>query len=84
MASRSDYPSELSTCQEGTFWAKKNPGNPVSLNDTSILAGWAGAFSTWSGRGRQIYCYFHNDQAGYAVQNAQQFQQMTSSNQPDN
>lgn len=38
--------------------------------DTQTLAGWAGAFSTWSKQGRSIYCYFDNDEAGYAAQNA--------------
>jgi uncharacterized protein YecE (DUF72 family) len=34
------------------------------------LAGWAGAFSTWASQGHSIYCYFDNDQAGYAALNA--------------
>jgi uncharacterized protein YecE (DUF72 family) len=34
------------------------------------LAGWAGAFSTWWKQGKDVFCYFDNDQAGYAVQNA--------------
>lgn len=52
--------------------------------NTSTLAGWAGAFATWSGQGRQIYCYFDNDQAGYAVKNALQLQQMTNPEPTDN
>ena len=38
--------------------------------DAQTLAGWAGAFSTWAGKGLQVYCYFDNDQSGYAVRNA--------------
>lgn len=38
--------------------------------DTAVLSGWAGAFSTWARQGKEIYCYFDNDEAGYAVQNA--------------
>jgi uncharacterized protein YecE (DUF72 family) len=38
--------------------------------DNRTLAGWAGALSTWSGQGKHIYCYFDNDEAGYAAQNA--------------
>jgi uncharacterized protein YecE (DUF72 family) len=34
------------------------------------LAGWAGALSSWLRQGRDVYCYFDNDEAGYAVQNA--------------
>ena len=44
--------------------------------DTQTLAGWAGAFSTWSSRGNEVYCYFDNDQHGYAVQNALRLQSM--------
>jgi uncharacterized protein YecE (DUF72 family) len=38
--------------------------------DQQVLAGWAGALSTWAGQGKAIYCYFNNDERGYAVQNA--------------
>ncbi len=34
------------------------------------LTGWAGAFSSWIKQGKEIYCYFDNDEKGYAVQNA--------------
>ncbi len=34
------------------------------------LAGWAGAFSAWSRQGKQVYCYFDNDENGYAAQDA--------------
>lgn len=40
------------------------------------LAGWAGAFSTWSAGGKRIYCYFNNDQEGFAVENALRLRQM--------
>jgi len=38
--------------------------------DQQTLSGWAGAFSQWRGQGRDLYCYFDNDQAGYAALNA--------------
>jgi len=44
--------------------------------DRQTLAGWAGAFSTWSSQGRSIYCYFDNDEAGYAAKNAKALQSM--------
>ncbi len=44
--------------------------------ETETLAGWAGAFSTWRNQGRDIYCYFDNDEAGYAVENAMELQAM--------
>lgn len=44
--------------------------------DTQALSGWAGAFSTWSDMGKEIFCYFDNDEAGYAAQNAAQIKKM--------
>jgi uncharacterized protein YecE (DUF72 family) len=40
------------------------------------LAGWAGAFSTWLEGGRTVYCYFDNDETGYAPEDALRLQQM--------
>lgn len=44
--------------------------------DVQALAGWAGAFSTWSGQGREVYCYFDNDEAGHAAEDALRLQEM--------
>ena len=44
--------------------------------DTAALAGWAGAISTWRDQGRDVHCYFDNDQAGYAVANAMELDGM--------
>ena len=44
--------------------------------DNQDLAGWAGAFSSWEKQGKQIYCYFDNDEKGYAAQNALTLQDM--------
>lgn len=43
---------------------------------TEDLAGWAGAFSTWARQGKDVYCYFDNDEAGYAAQDALRLQEM--------
>ena len=40
------------------------------------LADWAGAISNWADQGREIFCYFDNDQYGYAAQNARSLQDM--------
>jgi uncharacterized protein YecE (DUF72 family) len=40
------------------------------------LAGWASVFSAWQKEGLDVYCYFDNDEAGYAVQDALSLQQM--------
>jgi uncharacterized protein YecE (DUF72 family) len=38
--------------------------------ETTVLEEWASHFSVWAGEGKEIYCYFDNDEAGYAVQDA--------------
>ncbi len=37
---------------------------------TRELTGWAGAISTWRHQGKDVYCYFDNDEKGYAPHNA--------------
>jgi len=44
--------------------------------DSTALSGWAGAISSWARGKREIYCYFDNDQSGYAPQDAQALNQM--------
>jgi uncharacterized protein YecE (DUF72 family) len=46
--------------------------------DTQTLAGWAGAFSAWAAHGKEIFCYFDNDQEGYAAQDALRLKEMVS------
>jgi len=46
--------------------------------DIQTLAGWAGAFSTWATEGREIFCFFDNDEAGFAIQDALRLQEMIS------
>jgi len=53
------------------------PGEPYrGQYGTAVLAGWAGAFSTWSGQGKEVYCYFDNDEAGYAAKDALRLKKM--------
>lgn len=40
------------------------------------LGGWAGAFAAWHRQGREIFCYFDNDENGYAVVNAMELLDM--------
>jgi uncharacterized protein YecE (DUF72 family) len=44
--------------------------------DTRTLAGWAGAISAWAAQGKEVFCYFDNDQAGFATQNALELQEL--------
>ena len=53
------------------------PGEPYQgTYDDRTLAGWMQTFSSWIRQGRDVYCYFNNDQAGYAVENALTLQAM--------
>jgi uncharacterized protein YecE (DUF72 family) len=40
------------------------------------LSGWAGAVNAWLDAGRDVYCYFDNDQNGYAPQDALALQEL--------
>jgi uncharacterized protein YecE (DUF72 family) len=41
------------------------------------LRGWAGAFAGWTRAGKDVYCYFDNDEAGYAALDAARLREMT-------
>ncbi len=43
------------------------------------LAGWTGAISQWVNNGKQVFCYFDNDQSGFAAQNALRLYDMLDS-----
>jgi uncharacterized protein YecE (DUF72 family) len=47
---------------------------------SSSLSGWAGAISAWAKEKKEIYCYFDNDQSGYAVQDASELDRMMEDN----
>jgi uncharacterized protein YecE (DUF72 family) len=42
------------------------------------LSGWAGAIAAWKEKGLDIYCYFDNDQNGYAAINAVELREMVT------
>jgi uncharacterized protein YecE (DUF72 family) len=42
----------------------------------SDLSGWAGAFSAWARSGKDVYCYFDNDDSGHAPRNALRLKEM--------
>jgi len=44
---------------------------------TAALAEWAGAISAWSRQGKDVYCYFDNDEAGFAPEDALRLKEMT-------
>lgn len=48
------------------------------LYSPQALSAWVRRFRTWGERVRDVYLYFDNDEAGYAVRNALQVQRMTA------
>lgn len=46
--------------------------------DDQSLQGWAGAISAWMDKGLDVYCFFDNDQKGYAPRNASKLLEMLS------
>ena len=47
--------------------------------DQAALAHWAERAQAWADQGRDVHCYFDNDQQGYAVENALGMQAMLAS-----
>ncbi len=53
------------------------PGGAYEGNyDEGMLAAWARELSGWARQGRDVCCYFDNDQEGYAVRNALRLREM--------
>jgi len=47
------------------------PGKPYQGSyDDKRLSGWAGDFASWALQGHAVFCYFDNDERGYAARNA--------------
>lgn len=46
---------------------------------SQTLSGWAGAMTSWVSQNRSVYCFFDNDQEGYAALNARKLRDMLSS-----
>jgi uncharacterized protein YecE (DUF72 family) len=40
--------------------------------DTGTLSSWAERISAWHGEGKNVFCYFDNDEGGFAVRNARE------------
>jgi uncharacterized protein YecE (DUF72 family) len=45
------------------------------------LKSWGGQITEWSGQGKDVYCYFDNDEKGYAAHDAIRLQQIISEEQ---
>jgi uncharacterized protein YecE (DUF72 family) len=47
------------------------PGGPYQGRyDDQTLRAWAAAMAAWTQQGREVFCYFDNDEAAYAAHNA--------------
>jgi uncharacterized protein YecE (DUF72 family) len=44
--------------------------------DSETLHNWAESISQWAETGKEVYCYFDNDQAGYAAMNAAELREI--------
>jgi uncharacterized protein YecE (DUF72 family) len=44
--------------------------------DSSVLSEWAENFIAWSSDGKEVFCYFDNDEFGFAAQDASELQQI--------
>jgi uncharacterized protein YecE (DUF72 family) len=65
------YLSPLEVTADFVYIRLHGPGGPYQGQyDHETLAGWAGAMAAWSREGREVFCYFDNDEAGYAAQDA--------------
>jgi uncharacterized protein YecE (DUF72 family) len=52
-------------------------GKYAGTYSDEALADWARAFAAWDRAGKDVYCYFDNDQAGYAAKDALRLKQLT-------
>jgi uncharacterized protein YecE (DUF72 family) len=71
------YLSPKETTADFVYIRLHGPGGPYQGRyGTQTLAEWARAISAWSRQGREVFCYFDNDEAGFAPQNALELQEM--------
>jgi uncharacterized protein YecE (DUF72 family) len=71
------YLSPLEVTADFVYIRLHGPGGPYQGQyDDKTLAGWAGAMAAWSRQGREVFCYFDNDEAGYAAQDAARLQNL--------
>jgi uncharacterized protein YecE (DUF72 family) len=70
------HQSPLEVTADFVYIRLHGPGDAYQGSyDDATLAGWAERLRTWADEGRDVYCYFDNDEAGYAAQDAARLQQ---------
>jgi len=71
------YLSPLEVTADFVYIRLHGPGGPYQGQyDDETLAGWARAIAAWSREGREVFCYFDNDEGGYAAQDAGRLQDL--------
>jgi uncharacterized protein YecE (DUF72 family) len=71
------YLSPLEVTADFVYIRLHGPGGPYQGQyDDATLAGWAGSMAAWGRQGREVFCYFDNDEAGYAAQDALRLQDL--------
>ncbi len=67
------YRSPLEVTAEFVYLRLHGPGHAYQgLYDLPTLEAWAGRINVWLERSLDVYCFFDNDQAAFAAQNALQ------------
>ncbi len=62
-----------------TYLRLHGPSDPYQgLYSEDFLQKWAGKIKKWNKEEKTVYCYFDNDQAGFAVKNALRLKQILS------
>lgn len=74
---RRQSPKEVTT--DFVYMRLHGPNGPYrgSYSPQSLIA-WAKRLCHWAEAGREVYCYFDNDEEGYAARNAMKLQAMTA------
>jgi uncharacterized protein YecE (DUF72 family) len=59
------------------------PGGPYQgLYDQVALSAWKDAIAGWDRSGKDVFCFFDNDERGFAAENARELQAMLGSAEP--
>ncbi len=71
--------SPIELTADFTYLRLHGPGDAYSgCYPTETLTEWADAFTGWAKEGKEVYCYFDNDELGYAAQNAIELNQLVT------
>jgi uncharacterized protein YecE (DUF72 family) len=71
------FHSPIEVTADWTYVRLHGPGNKYQGSySTEVLRAWTDRITEWSGRLKNIYVYFDNDQAGYAAANASTLKKM--------